>query len=564
MSNSVSVRLLSITVALLLALAASASADQFTWSPPLGPTLPQAPVDLGPTTPTISIKTASPADAQTVATRHGVELVRSFPWIDWYELTSPAGTTDGRDFARQVSSDPEVKATDAIAPGEHLLTQFTPRDTAWGPTLMLNTGEQLQWHFAKANFPAAWDRTTGKGVTIGIIDSEFDTTHPELSAKIRNPYNTSSGTANYHTGNTRATNVNQLHGTHVAGLAAASTDNGAGVSGAGFDALITPVQINTTFQPGTGNPVDANFVTDVTEALGYMAGQGVAVVNMSLGGTRNHQPLADAIASLRASGVTIVAAAGNFQQSSPNAPIYPASYPGVIAVANTQADNTLNPSSSNGNWVDIAAPGTNIVSTWDTADPQAAFNGEPGNYNAISGTSMASPIVAGLVALMKSVRADLTPDEVEALLKGTATDLGSSGPDPQFGSGLINAAAAVNAAAAYVRPVPPAPAPAPPPAAPADTIAPKVTTNGLVTVSGRVVTIRFKCNEACSGVVRVRGLDKKLRGSRKFSAKAGKTVVVRVTTKKKLKARSRVIVEVAAKDGAGNLSTQRVRRLLRN
>ena len=206
MPKSVSVRLLSLTVALVLALAASASANPLVWSSPLGPTLPQPPaVDLGPATPTISIKTASLADAQSVAARHGVEVVRSFPWIDWYELTSPAGTTDGRDFARQVGDDPEVTATDAIAPGEQLLTQFTPRDTAWDAAAVLQTGEQAQWHFAKANFPAAWDRTTGKGVTIGVIDSEFDTTHPELSAKIRNPYNTSSGTANYHTGNTRAT-----------------------------------------------------------------------------------------------------------------------------------------------------------------------------------------------------------------------------------------------------------------------------------------------------------------------------------------------------------------------
>ncbi len=562
MSRFSSARLALATVSLLLALAAPALADTIDPTP-LGPVLPQALVDLGPGTPTISIKAASLADAERVAARHGVEVVRGFPWIDWYELTSPAGTTDGRDFARQLTGDREVTDTDAVAPAEQLLTQFTPRDTAWDAGAVLATGEQAQWHFAKANFPAAWDRTTGKNVTIGVIDSEFDTTHPELSAKIRNPYNTSSGTANYHTGNTRATNVNQLHGTHVAGLAAASTDNGAGVSSAGFDALLTPVQINTSFQPGSGNPVDANFVTDLTEGLGYMASQGVAVVNMSLGGTRNHQPLADAITALRATGVTIVAAAGNFQESSPNAPIYPASYPGVIAVANTRVDNSINPSSSNGSWVDIAAPGTNIFSTWEANDPKASFNGQPGNYHAISGTSMASPIVTGLVALMKSVRADLTPDEVETLLKGTATDLGSSGPDPQFGVGLINAAAAVNAAAAYVRPAPPAPAPVAP-LPPADTVAPKVTTNGLVTVKGRVVTVRFKCNEACSGTVRVRTLDKKLRGSRKFSAKAGKTVTVKVKTKKRIRSRAKVIIEVAAKDAAGNLSTKRDRRLLRS
>lgn len=569
-------RVAAATLSLSLALSAAPALAGGLSVQQLGPTLPPAPVDLGPKTPTISIEAASLADAQAVAARHGVAVERAFPWIGWYELTSPDGTTDARDFAKAVAGDPEVKDTDALAPGESIEPQFTPRDPAFESGFMITgpvTGAQLQgeWHLAKANFPAAWDISKGTGVLIGIVDSEFYTEHADLSPKVRNPYNTASGTPNYHTGDLKAENAQQLHGTHVAGIAAAVTDNGLGVAGAGMDANFVPVRINTSFQPGSGNPVDANFVTDLVEALGYLQSQGIAVVNMSLGGTRDHPPLAAAITALRNSGVTIVASAGNFQQSNANAPIYPASYPGVIAVANTQSDNSIAPSSSNGAWVDIAAPGTDILSTWDSRDtPQngGTIGDKPDKYNILTGTSMASPVVTGLVALMKSARPDLTPDEVEGLLKGTATDLGSSGPDPQFGSGLINANAAVAAAKAYVRPVPPPP---PPPGPPADTTAPKVKLNGLTTISrsGRKVVVRFRCNEACSGTVRVRVNAKRkksqrLLGSRRFkTTRANRTRTLTITLNRRLKQGSKVLVEVAAKDGANNLATTRLARKLR-
>jgi subtilisin family serine protease len=518
--------------------------------------------------PTVLVKTSSEAVAQTVAQRHGLTVSRGFPWIGWYELATPPGTTDAAAAQAALASDADVEGTDAMASDEDVVLAYTPKDPIWNGG-QLNTGEELPWHLSKVNLPAAWDRSTGAGAQIGIIDSEFDTTHPDLQAKVRNPYNTASGTPNYHTGNVRAADTdspNVLHGTHVAGIAAASTDNGLGTSGAGFDATFVPVRINTSFTPGGGNPVDAQFVGDLTEALGYMATQSVGVVNMSLGTTRNHPPMEAAIAALRAKGVTIVASAGNFQEQSPNAPIYPASYNGVIAVANTQSNDTVAPSSSNGNWVDIAAPGTNILSTWDTRNSQGSFPNNDIGYNVISGTSMASPLVTGVVALMKAVRPDLSPDEVEAILKGTARDLGSPGADPQFGAGLVNAAAAVNGAAAYVRPAPPAPpapAPAPVPAPPADTLAPKVSIAGLVTVSGRSVTLRFKCGEACKGTARLRTTKRKLLASKSFTGKAGKTVTVRLKTKQKLKARSTVIVEIAARDAAGNLATKAERRKLR-
>jgi subtilisin family serine protease len=518
--------------------------------------------------PTVLVKAASEDLAQAVAARYGLTLSRGFPWIGWYELATPPGTTDAAAAQAALSADPDVQDTDAVARDEDVALAYTPKDPAWTAG-NLPTGEQAQWHLSKANFPAAWDRTTGGGASIGIIDSEFDTQHPDLQAKVRNPYNTANGTPNYHTGNVRAADTDSaavLHGTHVAGIAAASTDNGLGVSGGGFDATFVPVRISTSFTPGGGNPVDAQFVGDLTEALGYIATQNVGVVTMSLGTTRDHPPLNAAIQAVRARGITVIASAGNFQETNPNAPIYPASYPGVIAVANTQANDAVASSSSNGNWVDVAAPGTNIFSTWDTRNPKLSLNnGQDVNYNSISGTSMAAPLVAGLVALMKSVRPDLSPDEVETILKGTARDLGSPGADPQFGAGLINASSAVAAAASYVRPTPPAaPAPVPVPVpAPADTLAPKVSIKGLVTVAGRSVTVRFSCAEACKGSARLRTTKRRLLASKSFSGKAGKTVTVHLKTKKRLKTRSKVIVEIAARDAAGNLATKAERRKLR-
>lgn len=534
----------------------------------------------GRTTPTVMVEAGSEQEAARIAARHGLTVARAFPWIGWYELATPAGTGDGAAALHALEADPAVEDADALARGEDLALAYQPKDPAWTFSYQTPGGasQSVAWHLAKTNFPAAWDRTTGQGASIGIVDSEFDTGHPDLQAKVRAPYNTSSGTPDYHTGKTLAADAASLHGTHVAGIAAASTDNGIGVSGGGFDATFVPVKIRTSFTPGGGNPVDAGFVADLTEALGYIANSGVGVVNMSLGTTRHHPPLQDAIAAVRARGITVVASAGNFQQEQPNAPIYPASYPGVIAVANTQSNDAINPSSSNGDWVDVAAPGTDIVSTWDRRDPQSSFSQTDANYHSISGTSMSAPLVTGLVALMKSVRPDLTPDEVEGLLKATARDLGSRGADPQYGAGLIDAFAAVNAAAAYQRPAPPAgpsapaapatpaaPAapPAAPPAGPADTVAPRITVNGILTIRGRTVTTRFRCEEACSGRVRIRTTSRKLLGSASYTGQAGKLVTARVKLKRRVSARSRVIVEVVAKDAAGNVATKGFRRKLR-
>jgi hypothetical protein len=541
-------------------LAAPAVAEPPITAPAEPSVLPSAPpADAPPApdlaSPTVLVQAASEAVAQEVADRHGLTLDRAFPWIGWYELATPPGTTDASAAKAALDADADVKATDAVAREEQVALAITPQDPVWSAA-PLASGESQTWNLVRANFPSAWNQATGGGRLIGIIDSEFDLQHPDLKTKMTGAWNLASGTLHYQSGDVRADGDSPLHGTHVAGIAGAFTNNNVGISGAGFNAAIVPVRINT-YASGGGNPVDARFVGDLIQALGYMIGKNPDVVNISLGTTFPHAPLQTALNQVRARGITVVAAAGNNQEVAPNDPVYPAAYDGVIAVANTQSDDSLSMDSSNGAWVDVAAPGTHIVSTWDG-----------GGYEIASGTSMAAPLVSGLVALMKSVRPDLTPDEVESLLKGTAHDLGIPGRDSAFGYGLIDASAAVSAAAAYVRPTPPPPptpsvAPSPPPAPPADTVAPKVTVAGLVTVAGRSVAVRIKCSEGCNGAVRLRSSKRRLLASKSFGAGAGKTVTVRLKTRKRLKPRSKVLVEVSAKDASGNLATKVERRKLR-
>jgi subtilisin family serine protease len=409
---------------------------------------------------------AGEADARALAARTGLELREYLPQIDWAILDLPAGTA-GADARERLRHDPAVFRVDSMAPGETLTPQFSPRDTIFLSSGLVN-GADWKWHWVTTNFPAAWDISRGAaGVRVAVIDSEFDTEHADLKTKFATGRNFDSGTPEFNTTNVRAAlqdggrDLGSLHGTHVAGLVGAATDNGNGVPGACFDCTVVPYKVGTNGVTGGAPNLDSKFVADLTSAL-VAAGDGdAAVVNMSLGTRRDHAPLRDAVAYARARGKTIVAAAGNFQLQFPGVPVYPGAYPGVIAVAATRPDDSIAAFSQNGDFVDIAAPGDGVLSTWDSrvppgADPSVAPTHGQG-FRALSGTSMASPIVAGLAALVKTVRPDLTPDEVEGVITGSAVDLGATGRDPVFGAGRIDAFRALQAAQAYRRPVTPPP-----------------------------------------------------------------------------------------------------------
>ncbi|HMI70102.1 MAG TPA: S8 family serine peptidase [Solirubrobacteraceae bacterium] len=406
----------------------------------------------------------SRAKADAVAARHGMRVYRELRNSGWVLLT-PRRVSSGpitraaalRSATAALDRDPGVAKTDGTKPGEQISPTNQPADEIWTLTQSFQNPAtqseiaQAPWHWKVANFPAAWDYSHGSAqVPVVVIDSEFFIEHPDLKDKFLpgfnfNPLDTQFGT--YRTPDVKATNAQEVfHGTHVAGLVGAATNNVIGASGAGYDTPIVPLKVN--FQ-------SPSIVQDVAEALNYAISVHPAAINMSFGGTGFNPSWADALARARAAGIVPVASAANDQQQRPGFTFYPAAFPGVVAVGATTPSDQIAFFSSTGAFVDVSAPGDPILSTWDPRDPQ-----NPNVlYNIDGGTSMASPIVAGLVALIKARRPDLTPDEIEGLIEATAVDKGLAGKDQNYGYGRIDAGRALAAAVAYVRPAPPAPAP---------------------------------------------------------------------------------------------------------
>ncbi|GGM97719.1 type VII secretion-associated serine protease mycosin [Actinoplanes campanulatus] len=276
-----------------------------------------------------------------------------------------------------------------------------------------------QWDFAKIRTAEAWQRSTGSGVTVAVIDTGVDAAHPDLGANVLRGYDAIANTAG------TSTDGNG-HGTHVAGTIAAVTGNGVGVSGIAPDVRILPVKVLAA--NGSGN------MSDTAEGIVWAADNGAQVINMSLGATTKVSAVSNAITYARSKGVTVIAAAGNSrQQGSPVS--YPAADEGVVAVAATDSADKVAGYSNAGAYVDVAAPGSNITSTYPTA--------LGAQYKAMNGTSMAAPHVAAVAALLKGYRSSLTPDQIETALEKSAADLGTAGFDNDFGNGRIDADAAL-------------------------------------------------------------------------------------------------------------------------
>ena len=214
----------------------------------------------------------------------------------------------------------------------------------------------------------------------------------------------------------------------MAGIAAA-LNNSLGVVGAGPNIDLYAIKVLN--RNGSG------FLSDVIEGIQWATANGIKVANMSLGSTSNVQSFHDAVIAAYNAGVTIVAAAGN----SGGAVSFPAAYPEVIAVSATDINNNLASFSSRGPEIDLAAPGVSILSTYKGT-----------SYATLSGTSMASPHVAGSAALVinspigaydVNLNGKWDPAEVKQKLRDKAVDLGTTGFDNLFGWGLVNAFSAI-------------------------------------------------------------------------------------------------------------------------
>ena len=336
------------------------------------------------------------------------------------------------EIAKQLSADPRVEYAE---PNYRFHAVIVPND----PRLT------QQWAHTIIKSPPAWDMATGSSsLTIAIIDTGIDFGHPDLSAKIVPGQNLLEPGEPWD---------DNGHGTHVAGIATAVTNNGIGVAGMDWQARIMPVRVLDTEGHG--------YASDVAAGVYWAYQNGAKILNLSLVGTQNSQTLHNAVNAARAAGSLVVASMGNCRYYAPptcptaNPTNYPAAYESVIAVAATTRVDGYAYYSQYGSHLDLAAPGgeiytrdeDGILSTMPTYNDfyMKTALGYRKDYDFLQGTSMAAPHVSGLAALIWSVNPTLTASEVQDVLQTTADDLGVRGWDPDFGHGRINAWAALNA-----------------------------------------------------------------------------------------------------------------------
>lgn len=265
-----------------------------------------------------------------------------------------------------------------------------------------------QWGLTKIAAQGAWEVTHGSPVQIAIVDTGISD-HPDLQSKItvRKNFTTDSDIDG------------SGHGTHVAGIAGAITNNSLGISGVGYESKLMSVKVlsNTGF----------GYYSWIANGIVWAADNGADIINLSLGGSYDSRTVSEAVAYAGSRGVMIVAAAGNDSTSTPTFPAY---YESVIAVAATDNFDRKASFSSYGNWVDVAAPGVSILSTYRDY------------YKEVSGTSMAAPFVSGVAALIKSVHPGWSNTEIRNKLEQTTDKITQTGS--YWVWGRVNACRAVD------------------------------------------------------------------------------------------------------------------------
>ena len=281
-----------------------------------------------------------------------------------------------------------------------------------------------QYSLDRMDVREAWSRSTGGSGLVAVLDTGVQSGHPDLKGRVVRGWdfvNDDAGAAD-----------DNGHGTWVAGIIAAKAKDGYGIAGITWSDRILPVKIMSA--SGTGS------TSDLAAGIVWAADQGADVINMSVGGFPYSQAVFDAVAHAHGAGAVLVGAAGNNNRREN---FYPASYDMVISVSATQPEDEFSHWSSYGPKVDVSAPGSSVLTTNCTASacPKRSW----GSHTYISGTSFATPNVAGVVALIRARYPDLTPTQVASRLRRTSDDLGYPGRDDRYGVGRVNAARALGA-----------------------------------------------------------------------------------------------------------------------
>lgn len=300
----------------------------------------------------------------------------------------------------------------------------------------------LQWHYPAINLPLAWDTIRGSSVIVAVLDSGIRS-HPDLDGITVQGWDFLANDSDPTDPGCSSNPDEFSHGMHVSGTIAALTNNSGGVAGVNWGGA-TPIKIMPIRVGGeVSGTCGVVLLSAMAEGLIFAADHGAKVVNMSLGGPVDSTTVQDAVNYAAGLGVTMVAAAGN-----DGGPVlFPAAYANVIAVGATDCANNKASYSNVGPELDLVAPGGDLIDC--TADGFAEFilstswSPSTGNvYLYSAGTSMAAPHVAGVAALLIG-RGITGPAAIQSRLESTATDLGAAGKDNEYGSGLVNAAAAV-------------------------------------------------------------------------------------------------------------------------
>jgi len=304
-------------------------------------------------------------------------------------------------FSEKIRADELVKY---VVPDSKVEASYIPNDPYWS----------LQWGPKIIEADVAWDTTVGSSdVLVAIIDSGIEYTHSDLAANYV--------PLGYDWVNNDNDPIDDAgHGTHCAGIVAATLNNHIGIAGVAQVRIMAEKVLNNA---GWG------YYSWLTEGIYDAVSKGAKILSMSLGGSSSSELLQDAVKYAHDQGVLVIAAAGNEHS---NAPHYPAAYDSVIAVAAADSSDNVAGFSNFGNWIDLAAPGVDVYST---------FLGN--SYEYLSGTSMACPHITGVAALAWSVFSDYTVDQITKVLERTADDLGEPGYDEYYGYGRVNARRAV-------------------------------------------------------------------------------------------------------------------------
>ncbi len=333
-----------------------------------------------------------------------------------------------REIAKSYSKMDEVEYAE---PNYYRSMCFTPDDDYY----------RYQWNLPLINVPAAWDVSTGEGVTVAVVDTGVnpfgeDSFGSFADNRLLRGYNAILGIPG---------GIDfDGHGTHVAGTIGLETINGIGVAGIAHGAYILPVKSMSAL---LGGGLDSWIIRGIEWAVD----QEVDIINLSLGYGVFSRALEDAVNYAYSRGVTVVAAAGN---DGIDEIIYPAAFDNAIAVGAVDYYKVLTEYSNYGDALDLVAPGgdtglDHIDLNGDgygdgILQETCGFLGFDWDYWYFTGTSVASPHVAGVAALVKSIHPDYSPDDIKRVLQDTAEDLGDPGWDAQYGYGLVDAYAAVS------------------------------------------------------------------------------------------------------------------------